>query len=273
MKQATDQRMRHVGIERVNRARRAADGDLVAVEEPLEIRIGDTPLAVTMRTPGHDEELAAGFLYTEGLIDDADAILHVAHCRAVPAEAAGNVVTVTVADEATLDLERVKRNFYATSSCGICGKASIEQVNQRVSLIASNLRVPARLLSGLSEAMSAAQEVFGETGGLHACGLFTAGGELRCLREDVGRHNAVDKAVGWALLGGHLPLEDAIMMVSGRASFEIVQKALMARIPLVAAVSAPSSLAVELAERCDMTLVGFLRNGRMNVYTAPHRVV
>jgi FdhD protein len=247
--------------------------DQVAVEEPLEIRIGEESIAVTMRTPGHDEELAAGFLFTEGVIQRPEHVLRASHPAAAPrSESFANIVNVEIDPAVVVDLDRAARNFYATSSCGICGKASIEQVRQRVKPIEANLTVERSLLTALPDRMRGAQRVFGQTGGLHAAALFTVAGELRCLREDVGRHNAVDKVIGWAVLGRHLPLDASILMISGRASFEIVQKALVARTPLVTAVSAPSSLAIDLARENNMTLVGFLRGDVMNIYAGHERI-
>ncbi len=273
MSAAPDERVQRVKMERLGHAERRGDDDSVVVEEPLEIRVGLMPLAVTMRTPGHDDELAAGFLFTEGLIDRPESISRIFHCRAALDEAsAANIIVVDLAEGVPFDPERAKRNFFATSSCGICGKASIEQVCQHVRPIDAEITVAAADLMRLPTVMRDAQQVFGQTGGLHAAAVFTSDGQLQCIREDVGRHNAVDKVIGWALLGGDLPLERRIMMISGRASFEIVQKALVARVPIVAAVSAPSSLAVDLAAQNNMTLVGFLRERGMNVYTGGQRI-
>ncbi len=263
--------IRSVEMQRLAGGAREADRDCVVVEEPLEIRIGKVAVAVTMRTPGHDDELAAGFLFTEGVVQPGD-VAHVAHCSALEGPSKDNVVVVELAASASVDLDRVKRNFYATSSCGICGKASLEQVCQQTEASAFDGTISVEMLQRLPGVMRDAQRAFAKTGGLHAAALFDTAGRLLCVREDIGRHNAVDKVVGWALLGGELPLDRHVLMVSGRASFEIVQKAAVARIPVVAAVSAPSSLAVELAEQTRMTLVGFLREGAMNVYTWPERV-
>jgi FdhD protein len=236
--------------------------DSLAAEEPLEIRIGGRPLTVTMQTPGHDRELAAGFLWTEGLVDARDQIVEIRQAGA-GAGAKNNVVDVEVRDGA-FEHESLQRNFFAASSCGICGKASIEAVRVR-GLRAPNaaFRIDAEMLCGLPEQLRAGQQVFGRTGGLHAAGLFNAAGELLAVREDIGRHNAVDKIVGWALLEGLLPLRTHVLMVSGRGGFEIMQKALAAGIPVVASVSAPSSLAVKLARELNLTLVGFLRGRRL----------
>jgi len=247
------------------RARRLPDGvdaeEVVAVEEPLEIRIGGEPVAVTMRTPGHDEELALGFCLTEGLEPVA--------ARA-PDDLAANTVDV---DAPSFDLERLRRSFYTTSSCGVCGKGAIEAVQVAAPRIESGLEVEEAVISSLPERLREAQRAFAATGGLHATGLSTADGELLCVREDVGRHNALDKVVGWAFLNALLPLADRILCVSGRLSFELVQKASVAGCPVLVAVGAPSSLAVELAVDRGITLCGFVREGRMTVYTEPWRIV
>jgi FdhD protein len=251
----------------------AAD-DAVACEEPLEIRLGETPLAVVMRTPGHDEDLALGFLVTERVVGSLDEVAAVG--RAVGRggrRAAGNAIEVALADGAEVDLERLRRNLFASSSCGVCGKATLENaLAVAPPLHADPLRLAPGFFRDLPARLRAAQAVFDQTGGLHGAGLFAADGELLCSREDVGRHNAVDKLVGWAAREGRLPLAGHVLLVSGRISFEIVQKALAARIPVVAAVSAPSSLAVDLAARAGMALVGFLRDGGFNVYGHRARV-
>jgi len=250
--------------------------DTLATEEPMEIRVGGpgqepAQVAVTMRTPGGDYELAVGFLFTEGLIVAGD-VRRVAYCDDVDdASQRFNVVTVTL--ERPFDAGALRRNFYATSSCGICGKAALEDVEVRCAPVAGGPQVRAEVLVGLPEALRAKQKVFDRTGGLHAAGLFTAEGELVTLREDVGRHNAVDKVIGEQVLAGRVPLADLVLQVSGRASFEIVQKAAMAGIPIVSAVSAPSSLAVEAGERFGMTIVGFVRDGRCNIYAGAGRVL
>ncbi|HEY3209361.1 MAG TPA: formate dehydrogenase accessory sulfurtransferase FdhD [Actinomycetota bacterium] len=249
--------------------------DRLATEEPMEIRAegpGHAPvsIAVTMRTPGHDFELAVGFLCTEGLIHSRDDVASVVYCDLPPGEQQFNVVTVRLARP--FDPESVKRNFYTTSSCGVCGKASLEQVQLSCTPVASGPSVPASVIAGLPGALRETQRIFEQTGGLHASGLFTPDGEVLSVREDVGRHNAVDKLVGEALLGGDLPLSERILMVSGRVSFEIVQKAAMAGVPMICAVSAPSSLAVESARELGMTVVGFVRGSSFNVYTGPERV-
>jgi FdhD protein len=243
--------------------------DSLATEEPLEIRVqgtGQDPVqvAVTMRTPGGDFELAVGFLFTEGLIAPGD-VQRVAYCDNLPGEDQRyNVVSVTLA--------RLRRNFYATSSCGVCGKAALEDIEVRCEPVAPGPEVELGLLISLPERLREAQAVFERTGGLHAAGLFDASGTPLAVREDVGRHNAVDKVVGERYLAGQVPADGTILQVSGRASFEIVQKAAVAGIPIVSAVSAPSSLAVEAAERFGMTLVGFVRDGRANVYSHAERV-
>jgi FdhD protein len=249
--------------------------DRLATEEPMEIRVGGPgqdpiSVAVTMRTPGHDFELAAGFLYTEGLIAGRHDISTVAYCELPPEEQHFNVVTVRLTRP--FDREDVHRNFYATSSCGICGKASLEHVDVRCEPLPHGPVVPASVIVGLPDALREGQRIFEQTGGLHASGLFDPGGKLLAIREDVGRHNAVDKVVGQALLADDLPLHQRVLQVSGRLSFEIIQKAAVAGIPVVSAVSAPSSLAVEAGERLGMTVVGFVRGGGFNVYANPERI-
>ena len=250
--------------------------DTLATEEPLEVRVtgpdGSTQqVAVTMRTPGGDFELAAGFLFTEGLIGAGD-IQRVAYCDDLEDdEQRYNVVTVTLTR--AFDPEKLRRNFYATSSCGVCGKAALADIEVRCDPVAPGPTVAAETIATLPDKLREAQNVFERTGGLHAAGLFTPEGKLVTLREDVGRHNAVDKVIGEQLMLDRVPLGDHILQVSGRASFEITQKAAVAGVPIVSAVSAPSSLAVEAAERFGMTLVGFVRDGRCNIYTHPERIV
>ena len=234
--------------------------DAVAVEEPLEIRIGGEPVAVTMRTPGHDEELALGFCLSEGLEPRS---------ASLPDDLAANTVDVS-ADG--FDPERLRRSFYTTSSCGVCGKGALEAVRVEAKPVVSELRVTASLISALPERLRESQAAFTETGGLHATGLFDSAGELLCVREDVGRHNAMDKVIGWAFREEKLPLHDSILCVSGRLSFELVQKAAVAGCPILVAVGAPSTLAVELGAEQGITLCGFVRGGRMNVYTRPDRI-
>ena len=234
--------------------------DYVAVEEPLEIRIGGSPVAVTMRTPGHDEELALGFCLSEGL-RPAGAQL--------PADLAANTVDV---DAPGFDPQRLQRSFYTTSSCGVCGKGALAAIAVEAPRVIAELRVPLAFVSSLPDRLREAQAAFAVTGGLHATGLFTAAGELLCVREDVGRHNALDKVVGWAFGAGRLPLADCVLCVSGRLSFELVQKAAVAGCPIMVAVGAPSSLAVELAVDRGVTLCGFVRGGTANVYTEAWRI-
>lgn len=246
--------------------------DRLAAEEPLEIRVAGRSIAVAMRTPGHDDELAAGFLLTEGVIHRADEVFEIARCPDLDPSAAGNVIDVTLAPGHGADLDALTRHVFTSSSCGVCGKATIDSVFQHFPPVTSDLRVsPATLLS-LPATLRQAQATFEKTGGLHASALFDADGRLELLREDVGRHNALDKVIGRALLDGRLPLHDRILLVSGRLSFELIQKALAAGIPIVAAISAPSSLAVDLARHSGQTLVGFLREGGFNLYSAPERI-
>ena len=247
--------------------------DTVAAEEPLEIRIDGSALAVTMRTPGNDFELAAGFLLTEGVVESAEQIRTLRYCVGEDETQEFNVLNADLAAGAPGRMAG-ERNFVTTSACGLCGKASIDTVRARAAFDVSgdDTSVASKVLASLPEQLRAAQRVFDRTGGLHAAGLFTGNGELVCLREDVGRHNAFDKVIGWAALDGRLPLRGHVILASGRASFELTQKALMAGIPVLAAVSAPSSLAVELAEESGLTLVGFLRGQTMNVYAGEHRV-
>ena len=242
---------------------RVPDGDandVVAVEEPLEIRIGGRPVAVTMRTPGNDEELALGFALSEGLRPEG---------ARLPDDLAANTVEL---DAPGFDPGRLARSFYTSSSCGVCGKGALEAVAVEAPRVESELRLDAGLVATLPDRLREAQPAFDATGGIHATGLFDAAGTLLCLREDVGRHNAMDKVVGWAFREGRLPLTDAVLCVSGRLSFELVQKAAVAGCPVLVAVGAPSSLAVELADDRSVTLCGFVRGGRMNVYTHPWRI-
>ena len=234
--------------------------DSVAVEEPLEIRINGEPVAVTMRTPGHDEELALGFCLSEGLAPSA---------AAPPADLAANTVDVDVPG---FDPAVVRRNFYTTSSCGVCGKGALAAIAVETPPLESDWRVPAEVLASLPPLLRETQPAFAVTGGLHASGLFGRDRTLVCAREDVGRHNAMDKVIGWAHVNGRLPLEDGILCVSGRLSFELVQKAAVAGCPIMVAVGAPSSLAIELAEAQRITLCGFTREERMNVYSHPWRL-
>ncbi|MEU6329021.1 formate dehydrogenase accessory sulfurtransferase FdhD [Streptomyces sp. NPDC047049] len=263
--------------------------DTLVAEEPLEIRLGGKPLAITMRTPGDDFALAAGFLVSEGVLASADELANIVYCAGATADGENtyNVVDVRLADGVPVPEITLERNVYTTSSCGLCGKASLDAVRTttRWPLASSpaasdgidplridRIRIDPATLAALPDRLRAAQRVFERTGGLHAAALFTTDGELLDIREDVGRHNAVDKIVGRALQQGQLPLSSSVLMVSGRASFELAQKAVMAGIPVLAAVSAPSSLAVDLAAETGLTLVGFLRGSSMNVYAGEHRI-
>jgi FdhD protein len=236
------------------------ESDRLAVEEPLEIRVRGVPIAVTMRTPGHDEELALGFCITEGIR---------ARSACVPGDLAANTIDVDADD---FDTTRVQRNFYTSSSCGVCGKGALDAVAVEAPRVESDLRITAELAASLPEALREAQPAFAETGGLHATGLFDRTAALLCVREDVGRHNAMDKVIGWAHRAGRLPLADNILCVSGRLSFELVQKAAIAGCPLMVAVGAPSTLAVDLARDRGVTLCGFVRGGRLNIYSEPWRL-
>jgi FdhD protein len=255
-----------------NSARRP---DMLAVEEPLEIRLGGRPVSVTMRTPGHDFELAIGFLLTEGVVADRADVARIRSCAPPGEPNTYNVVDVTLRPGTAVPEPGLQRNFYATSSCGVCGKASVAAIRARTRhpVAADPVRVDPAVLAGLPERLRAEQRVFQHTGGLHAAGLFDPDGEPLCVREDIGRHNAVDKVIGWAAREDRLPLAGCLLMVSGRASFELVQKAVMAGVPVLAAISAPSSLAVALARDSGMTLVGFLRGSSLNVYTGRQRLV
>ena len=249
-------------VEVVRLPRGETEPDEIAVEEPLEIRVGGHPIAVTMRTPGHDEELALGFLRSEGI----------AAVSAHPtADFAANVIDVEV--DGDIDLDRLSRNFYTSSSCGVCGKGALEAVAVEAPRVESELVLPGELVAVLPDRLREAQPAFAATGGLHATGLFSSEGDLLVVREDVGRHNAMDKVVGWAFGEGLLPLSDKVLCVSGRLSFELVQKAAVAGCPVVAAVGAPSTLAVDLARDRGVTLCGFVRERRLNVYSEPWRIV
>jgi FdhD protein len=245
--------------------------DWVAVEAPLEIRIGGKPATVLMRTPGDDEELVRGFLFSEGIIAGLNDIVSIARPPLLVGEQQGNVMAVQL----TSPHKRpgIDRNFYSSSSCGVCGKKTIASLEVKGAVSDSQFAIARSVLARLPDRLKAAQPTFAKTGGVHASGLFTADGEFVAAREDVGRHNALDKLIGWALAAGKMPLSDHLLLVSGRVSYEIVQKAVSASLPLIAAVGAPSSLAVELAERFNLTLVGFLRPDTMNVYANPSRVI
>lgn len=255
--------------------------DLMAVEEPLEIRIGygseddrqQKSLSVTMRTPGHDFELATGFLFTESIIESFDQIESIKYCEDVGRqEDKDNVVRVELKPSITIDFEKLQRNFYTSSSCGVCGKSSIESVQVSCKLIKDEIVLDKNVVHTLSNQLREAQQIFEHTGGLHAVGLFDLDGNLLLTREDVGRHNAMDKMVGACLVKKEIPLSNSIIMVSGRASFELVQKAGRAGSPIMAAVGAPSSLAVSLAENLGMTLIGFVRNNSFNIYCGKNRI-
>lgn len=261
---------------RINDDRTVHRPDSLAAEEPMEIRVGGRPLTVTMRTPGNDFDLAVGFLVSEGVVHDRTDVTAVRYCAGATDDGSNtyNVVDVTLAPGVRLPDVSLERNFYTTSSCGLCGKASLDAVRTqtRWSVAEDEARISSEVLFSLPDLLRAAQRVFDTTGGLHAAGLFSADGELLTLREDVGRHNAVDKVIGHALQQGLVPLRGTVLMVSGRASFELVQKAAMAGIPVLAAVSAPSSLAVDLAAETGLTLLGFLRGRSVNVYTGAERI-
>ena len=279
------QSVRHFEIRRVgvNADAAAVENDVVATEEPLEIRLGyfvdgvhrAQSISVTMRTPGKDVELAIGFLYTEGMIRHFDDVASVGPCGPPAPDGLINVVRVELAPNVKVDLDRLERHFYTSSSCGVCGKSSLEavRVQSRFDLHRAGFTITRGALAGLPDALRAKQDVFDRTGGLHASGLFDEAGEISLVREDVGRHNALDKLIGNRLMANALPLSSFGIVVSGRASFELMQKAMMAGCPFLAAVGAPSSLAVQLAEEFGMTLVGFLKRDRFNIYTRPDRVV
>lgn len=270
-----------IEITKVNADGSKVTPDLMAVEEPLEIRIGygalggrqQKSLSVTMRTPGHDYELATGFLFTEGIIDTFDQVESIKYCEDVGRqEERENVVRVELKPGVNLDLEKLHRNFYTSSSCGVCGKSSIEAVHVTCTQIQDKIKIDKKVITGLSDKLRDAQQIFEHTGGLHAVGLFDLKGKLLLTREDVGRHNAMDKIVGACLFKKEIPLKETVLMVSGRASFELVQKALRAGAPIMAAVGAPSSLAVTLAKDLGMTLLGFVRGSSFNVYCGEQRI-
>lgn len=273
----------------------ASDGsrfsDVLAVEEPLEIRLAFTDgnkhvhkaVSITMRTPGHDGELAAGFLFTEGILASPDQVKQIRHCGLKIRKSKGvidrvsalnsNTIRVELADGVSVEIKSLERHFYTSSSCGVCGKSSIEALRSNVeNLTDDGLSISPDVVCSLTDKLLGEQTTFAKTGGLHASALFSANGELEIIREDVGRHNALDKVIGAKFLAGEMPLASKILLVSGRASFELVQKALVAGIPVMAAVGAPSSLAVELAREYGMTLIGFLRDGRYNVYSGEQRL-
>lgn len=260
--------IRHKIIRFEEGSRRAAL-DSLAPEEPLEIRVDTQPLIVTMRTPGHDAELAAGLLFTEGLVRKQGDIRDIKRNRR---NSSGNSIDVFLSDEAQVDAARLKRRSFVSSSCGVCGKDSIETIRQQFKRVRSRGRIDADLLRQLPGRLRNAQPAFDRTGGLHAAAIFNWDGQLKIAHEDIGRHNAVDKVIGFGFLNGLLPFDSHVLVVSGRVSFEIMQKSIAARIPLVCAVSAPSSLAVEFAQSSGQTLAGFVRDGRMNVYAGAQRI-
>jgi FdhD protein len=273
--------VRPVEVTTIARSARDVRPDLLAAEEPLEIRIGYGPmgnrhqqsLSVTMRTPGHDFELAVGFLFTEGIIYSYQQVESIKYCEdGGRQEEKENVVRVELKPDVAIDLQKLQRNFYTTSSCGVCGKSSIDAVKQYCPVIPVSWQVKPEVIHSLPDALLQSQLVFEHTGGLHASGLFTPEGKLGLLREDIGRHNALDKIIGAMLVKNEVPLSNYILLVSGRASFELVQKAAMSGIPMLAAVGAPSSLAVQLAADCGITLLGFVRNNRFNIYSTPQRI-
>ncbi len=271
-----------VELHRIDGTLRQRATDQLAIEEPLEIRLGlqegglsvQRSLSITMRTPGHDFELAAGFLFTEQIIRESGDIESIIHCGPQESEQPRNVVRVEISPSVEVDLAKLQRNFYTTSSCGVCGKSSIEalHVGRIEPLRPSTQRIDAATINALPARLRASQATFEATGGLHAAGLFDLRGELLNLREDVGRHNAVDKIIGAEFLGGRMPLTDRLLMLSGRVSFELVQKALVAGIAVVAAIGAPSSLAIETARAFGMTVIGFVRDDRFNVYSGEERL-
>lgn len=266
MKSAPTKKVR---IQRWRDGKKEIVEDELAVEEPLEIRINNQPLSVTMRTPGHDDELVAGFLFCEGIVKNRKAIESI---QPHPRNKYGNIVNVTLGENETVDWNRLKRSFVSTSSCGLCGRESIDAVITNVPKIQSEFVIAHRVVESLPEKLLTSQSAFSSTGGLHAAALFDSRGRSIITREDIGRHNAVDKVIGWGVLNGKLPFAKRVMLVSGRASFEIVQKTLMARLPLLCAISAPSNLAVELSKSRGQSLVGFLRESRMNLYAGAKRV-
>lgn len=265
-------------IQRVSADSVLLEIDSLAVEEPLEIRLGigksHRAISITMRTPGNDAELAAGFLFTEGILQSKDQITAIKHCGKFPNNR--NTIRVDLAEDTAIDFNKLERNFYTTSSCGVCGKSSLEALNVAGAKRIENINFPpiaAETVYQLPEKLRQAQSVFDKTGGLHAAAIFDSDGNLIDLREDVGRHNALDKLIGAQFLAGQLPLADKILFLSGRASFELIQKAVMAQIPLICAVGAPSSLAVEAAKNFNLTLLGFVRERRFNIYCGGENII
>ena len=282
MKQKEAKSFSEVPVSRIFREQRVETEDLLAVEEPLEIRVGFSEngkrthraVSITMRTPGDDFELAAGFLFTEGIIKSPEQLKGIKHCGKFGQKGFRNTVRVDLENGVGIDFKKLERHFYTTSSCGVCGKSSIEALNTNAQRIENDdLLIESELIYSLPEKLLENQSVFERTGGLHASALFDEKGKLEILREDVGRHNALDKVIGAKFLNGETPLENKILLLSGRISFELVQKALMAGLPLIVAVGPPSSLAVELAEEFNITLAGFVREGRFNVYTGKKRII
>ena len=275
-------RVRAVECKKFDNGQLSIRPDLVVVEEPMEVRIGfgsaehrqQKAIAVTMRTPGHDLELAAGFLFTEGIISSNSDLLSIKHCIDSGKNAEEkNVIRAEIRPEVVVSLKQVDRNFYTTSACGVCGKSTIEAIETGCQPVVKTFLLDKAIVEQLPEKLRSAQAVFEHTGGLHAAGLFNNAGDLLLLREDVGRHNATDKVIGAALMKGQVPLTDHLLMLSGRISFELVQKAAMAGIPIVAAVGAPSTLAIDLAAKMNIVLCGFIREGRFTVYTGQDQVV
>jgi FdhD protein len=256
-----NERTSPAAVTRVSASGTSAGDDVIVIEEPLEIRIGDKPVSVTMRTPGDDFDLAAGFLFTEGIVREVDAMRH---------WGSPNVVRVEVREP--VDLQHLQRHFYSTSSCGVCGKTSIDALRVQAPRITSSAVISSSVVHRLPDLLRASQRTFEQTGAIHAAGLFSLDGELLRVREDVGRHNAVDKLIGSYVREGRTRLDDTLLMLSGRAGFEVVQKAVVAGIPIIAAVGAPSSLAVSLADEFNATLLGFVRDGRFNIYAGGGRV-
>ncbi len=250
----------------------SASPDSVVTEEPLEIRLRGQSIALTMRTPGHDEELASGFLFSENILKQRSDLIEIAQCPDTPAESRGNIINVFISPECSFQISQLQRHFFTSSSCGVCGRAAIEQIHSNhPPLQEDDIKFSATYLNLLPDTLRRAQNTFKQTGGLHAAALFDTNGNLIVSREDVGRHNAVDKVLGHAFLN-ELSLCESILLVSGRVSFEIIQKALAGRIPLIAAISAPSSLAVQCAQDNNQTLVAFLRGDSMNIYTGAQRI-
>lgn len=261
---------RPIQIRRLSEGTWETRQDAVACEEPLEIRVEGRSVAVVMRTPGHDEELAAGFLVSEGVVKHPRDLLEVSQCP-VTADSKGNIVDVLLGG-AVVNWDSLTRHVFSASSCGLCGKTSLDSVFQQFPNVTADWQVDAAFIAGLPNQLHSAQATFQSTGGLHACAVFDLEGNLIISREDVGRHNALDKVLGWALMQNMLPLDQHVLLLSGRVSFEMMQKALAAGVPLVAAISAPSSLAVEFADRSGQTLAGFVRGDTLNLYSHPHRV-